>query len=367
MKYIYQQPAWPDFFWDERAVAPLLAKVRHAQGLLLGRMQALGFELQREALLEVYTLDVLRSTEIEGILLHVGQVRSSVARRLGMDAAGLPKPEREVEGVVEMTFDAVRNYAEPLDEARLYAWHRALFPEGKSGPYRILTGRWRDDSTGPMQVVSGAMGKERVHFQAPAAERIEEEMRVFLAWFNREQEGLDAVLKAALAHLWFITIHPFEDGNGRIARALTDMLLARADDSEQRFYSMSAEIGRRRKAYYTMLERTQKGDLDVTEWLLWFLDSLRAALDASEQTLGKVLAKYAFWHRHRTQSFNPRQQYMLERLLDDFYGKLTTSKWAKMTKCSQDTALRDIRDLLQRGILKKSEKGGRSTSYELVV
>jgi Fic family protein len=365
MPYIHELPDWPRFRWDHEVLAAPLAAVRHRQGRLIGRMEGLGFSLRNEAMLQTLTEDVLKSSEIEGEILDRDQVRSSLARRLGMDIGALIPADRDVEGVVEMMLDATQNYGLELTGARLFDWHAALFPTGRSGMRRIRVGAWRDDSSGPMQVVSGAAGRERVHYEAPKASLVAGEMNAFLAWFNGE-DGLDPVLKAALAHLWFVTIHPFDDGNGRIARAIADMQLARSEASPQRFYSMSAQIRQERKAYYYILESTQKGDLDVTEWLAWFLVCLSRAFDGAETILAGVLRKARFWERHRGDALNERQRDMLNRLLDGFEGKLTSSKWAKIEKCSPDTALRDINDLLARGILVRDEAGGRSTSYSLV-
>jgi Fic family protein len=362
--YIYQQRKWPEFEYEADIVYPLLSKVRHAQGMLIGKMQSLGFELRKEATLETLTLDVLKSSEIEGEKLDLQQVRSSIARRLGVTIPGMVHSERDVEGVVEMMVDATQNFASPLSAKRLFDWHSALFPTGKSGMYKIRVGKWRDDSTGPMQVVSGALGKERVHFQAPQAEKLEKEMKAFLNWLNKENK-LDLVLKAAIAHLWFITLHPFDDGNGRIARAITDKVLAQSDNLPQRYYSMSAQIRSERKLYYEVLETTQKGSLDITEWIVWFLNCLSVALHASDKILSAVLYKHNFWNKNATQTFNDRQVKMLNKLLEGFTGKLTSSKWAKMTKCSADTALRDINDLLVKKVLCKEASGGRSTNYEL--
>lgn len=364
MPYIHELKDWPNFTWDHELLLSPLAIVRHMQGKLIGKMSALGFILQKEALLETLTLDVLKSTEIEGEFLDPDQVRSSIARHLGMDISGLVPSDRHVDGVVEMMLDATQQNEKPLTKERLFDWHAALFPTGRSGMYKIIVGTWRDDSTGPMQVVSGAMGKERVHYQAPNATILEAEMAVFITWFNSEQP-IDPVLKAAIAHLWFVTIHPFDDGNGRIARAIADMQLSRADGSAQRFYSMSAQIRLKRNNYYEILETTQKGDLDITIWLLWFLDCMTDALVVTDHTLARILNKAKFWERHRTTAINERQRLMLNKLFDGFYGKLTSSKWAKIAKCSPDTALRDIQDLIQKGMLKKEAAGGRSTNYEL--
>lgn len=363
-RYIYHNVAWPSFIWDDQALITTLGKVRNLQGKLIGQMETLGFNLRDEASLETLTLEVITSTEIEGEILNPEQVRSSIARRLGLDIAGLVPSDRNVDGVVDMVLDAVQNYRLPLTKERLFDWHYSLFPTGRSGMYKIKVGAWRDDDTGPMQVVSGPMGMEKVHFQAPASDQIEGEMDQFLLWLNNE-ETIDPVLKAAIAHLWFLTIHPFDDGNGRIARAITDMLLSRSDGLAQRFYSLSAQIRQERKAYYQILEKSQKGTLDLTPWLEWFLQCLLNALRASAETLAKVLIKHRFWTRHATTTLNERQVKLLNRLLDGFKGKLTSGKWAKIAKCSSDTALRDIRDLVNKDILVKDTEGGRSTNYIL--
>lgn len=365
--YIHELADWPHFHWNSQALARPLAEVRHRQGLLIGHMGALGFDLRQEAVLQTLTADVLKSSEIEGEKLDAEQVRSSIARRLGMDIGGLKPADRNVEGVVEMMLDATRHYDQPLTSDRLFAWHAALFPTGRSGMRKIRAAAWRDDSDGsdgPMQVVSGPMGKERVHFEGPAAPRVDQELNAFLDWFNANSD-IDLVMKAALAHLWFVTIHPFDDGNGRIARAVADMALARSENSSQRFYSMSAQIREERNAYYQILERTQKADMDVTPWLEWFLACLDRAIDAAQNVLRGVLDKARFWERIRGVIMNDRQRLVLNKLLDGFEGKLTTTKYAKLTKCSQDTALRDIAYLVDKGVLVRSTQGGRSTSYTL--
>jgi Fic family protein len=364
MTYIHEHEDWPRFRWSAEAITGRLAAVRHRQGRLIGRMEALGFDLQNEALLRTLTEDVVKSSDIEGETLDSDAVRSSIARRLGIDIGALAPTDRHVEGVVEMMLDATRNHARPLTEARLFDWHAALFPTGRSGMARIAVGAWRDASAGPMQVVSGPYGRERVHFEAPKAARLPGEMAAFLAWL-KTPDKTDPVLRAALAHLWFVTIHPFEDGNGRIARAIADMALARSEASPQRFYSMSAQIRREREAYHDALERSQKGDLDVTDWLVWFLDCLDRAILGADDMLGQVLRKAGVWKRLRDQPLNGRQRAVINRLLDGFEGKLTSGKWAKLTKVSADTALRDITDLVARGVLRKDEGGGRSTSYSL--
>jgi Fic family protein len=365
MSYIHELPGWPDFHWRDDEIAARLVDVRHQQGRLIGRMEGLGFHLKAEASLQTLTEEVVKSSEIEGEVLDKGQVRSSIARRLGIDIGALTPADRNVEGVVEMMLDATQKFAEPLTAERLFDWHAALFPTGRSGMSRISVGAWRNDEKGPMQVASGPTGRGRVHYQAPAAKILSREMQAFLKWFNGKT-AIDPVLKAALAHLWFVTLHPFDDGNGRIARAIADMALARSEQSAQRFYSMSAQIRLERKAYYDVLEQTQKGDLDVTPWLAWFLDCLGRAFGGAEQMLASVLRKARFWEAHAGAAFNDRQRAMIALLFDGFFGKLTSSKWAALAKCSQDTALRDIDDLVKRGVLMREAGGGRSTSYALV-
>lgn len=363
--YIHLKENWPQFTWDNQALLGQLGEVRSTQGRLIGKMEVIGFQLRGEATLETLTLDVLKSSEIEGELLNQQQVRSSIARRLGMDISGSVASDRDVDGVVEMMLDATQNYKQPLTAERLFGWHSSLFPSGRNGMYKILVGTWRNDALGPMQVVSGPMGKATVHFQAPAAARVPAEMQGFFDWVNHD-DGLDLVIKAGLAHFWFLTIHPFEDGNGRIARAIADGLLARADGSSQRFYSMSTQIRADRNGYYEMLEWSQKGSLNVTEWLLWFLSCLEDALAAAEETLKRIVNKHQFLSKQASSNLNDRQKYMLTKLMDGFVGKLNTSKWAKMAKCSHDTALRDIHDLIEKQILRKEAAGGRSTNYELM-
>lgn len=364
MIYIYQNSSWPNFTWENDRLIPLLSKVRNLQGKIVGKMEAIGFNLRNEAVLETLTLDVVKSTEIEGEILNLDQVRSSVARRLGLEIGALGSSDRNIDGIVDLIIDATRNCMDPISAERLFGWHSSLFPGGRSGLYKISVGSWRLDSTGPMQVVSGAMGKERVHYQAPDSSILPKEMDVFMDWFNRDN-NIEPVIKAAVAHLWFVTLHPFEDGNGRIGRALTDLLLARADGSTQRFYSMSSQIRIERRSYYDILERTQKGGLDITDWLFWFLNCLLDALVSSDTILAKVLIKAQFWEIHIATILNERQRQMINKLLDGFDGKLTSSKWAKISKCSQDTAIRDIQDLISKSILKKEASGGRSTNYEL--
>lgn len=364
--YIWQLKGWPKLTWDGPKLAPLLAHVGKEQGRLLGKMEALGFDLRGEAHLRTMTQEVLKSSEIEGEKLDDAQVRSSIARKLGMDVGGLVRSDRNVDGVVEMMLDATSNFKKSLTNDRLFEWHAALFPTGGSSMRDILVGRWRDDRDGSMQVVSGPIGKQKVHYQAPPAKQLNGEVKKFLAWFNKPGE-MDSLLVASLAHLWFVTLHPFDDGNGRIARAIADMALARSEGSNQRFYSMSAQIRRERDDYYLMLERTQKGELDVTAWHEWFLGCLLRAMEGSQSLLSGVLGKARFWERFAREVLNERQIKVLNRLLDGFEGKLTTSKWSALAKCSQDTAYRDILDLVAKGALKKESGGGRSTSYSLNV
>jgi len=359
--FIHQKKDWTKFTWNNDRLLVSLANVRHLQGRLLGQMENLGFQLQAEAVLSTLTLDVLKSTEIEGEILNKDQVRSSIARRLGLEVSGLVDSPRNVDGVVEMMLDATQNYTKPINSERLFGWHAALFPTGYSGMYKIEVGKYRSDD---MHVVSGAMGKEKVHYEAPKPELVELEMNEFIGWFNNLEET-DPVLKAAIAHFWFVTIHPFDDGNGRIARAITDMQLARSDGSPQRFYSMSNQILIERKKYYEILERNQRGNSDITEWIEWFLSCLGNALVNSNDVLESVLTKAKFWEQHNQTPLNDRQRLMLNKLLDGFEGKLTSSKWAKIAKCSKDTAIRDIQDLIGKGILRKEAEGGRSTNYEM--
>ena len=363
--YIYDRHDWPKFCWNHERLDVRLAAVRYKQGRLIGRMEEIGFSLRNQATLHTLTLDVLKSSEIEGEILDKEQVRSSIARRLGVDIGALTPVSRNIEGVVEMMLDATQNYDKPLSRERLFGWHASLFPNGYSGMRKIKVAAWRDDAKGPMQVVSGPIGREHVYFQAPPADRLEKEMAAFFDWFNGD-DGTDLVLRSCIAHLWFVTIHPFEDGNGRIARAIADMTLARSEQSAQRFYSMSAQIRRERGKYYEGLEAAQKGTLDITERMEWFLDCLSRAFDDVEETLAAVLEKARFWKSCAALPLNERQRLILNKLLEDFKGKLTSSKWAKLARCSQDTALRDIQDLVERGILAKDPAGGRSTSYSLV-
>lgn len=363
--YIYQQPDWPHLHYRIEDLAVHLADVRHRQGLLLGKASELGFALRQEAALAALTEEVVKTSEIEGETLNADLVRSSVARRLGLDAGGLDHDDRNVEGAVDMMLDATQRYDQPLTRERLFGWQAALFPTGYSGMRRIAVGEWRQDTTGPMQVISGPIGRERVHFEAPDATRIDREVEAFLDWFNSPADT-DPVIKAGLAHLWFVTIHPFEDGNGRVARAIAEMLLARADSASQRFYSVSSQIRKERRDYYRTLERTQKGTTDVTRWLDWFLYCVGAAIDRSEAALAAIATKESFWKGIDGVAVNERQRAMLNRLLDGFEGKLTTKKWAQIAKCSHDTALRDINELIAHGLLVRSEAGGRSTSYDLV-
>lgn len=363
--FIHQNKKWPNFTWDSNAFLNLLSEARNLQGRLLGKMETLGFDLRNEASLDTLTLDVIKSSEIEGEYLNMDQVRSSIAQKLGIEIAGAVDFDRNVDGIVEMLLDATQNCVKPLTSNRLFDWHAALFPTGRSGMFKITVANWRKDTTGPMQVVSGAMGKEKVHFQAPDSDLLENEMNQFLVWFNNHE--MDLVVKASIAHLWFVTVHPFEDGNGRIARAISDMLLAQSDKSTQRFYSMSAQIRIERNQYYDILEKTQKGDLDITDWIVWFLNCLINALKSTDLVLKRVLFKADFWKKNMGIEMNNRQIKLLNKLIDGFDGKLTSSKWAKIAKCSKDSAVRDINDLIHKGILQKEPSGGRSTNYELVI
>ena len=362
--YLHQRVNWCDFRYDSSAIINRLAAVRAKQGMLLGKMNSLGFPLQDEAVLTSMALEVIKSSEIEGEILNLNQVRSSLAKRLGFDISTSVPVSRYIEGVVEMMLDATQHYAVPMTDERLFGWHNVLFPSGISGLYKIEVGRYR---SGEMQVVSGAMGREKVHYEAPAPERVPEEMARFIAWLNEDNASLDPVLKAGIAHLWFVSIHPFDDGNGRITRVITEMLLCRADGSGKRFYSMSCQISLEKNKYYDVLEKTQKGNGDITEWLLWFLDCLDKAVESTTETLSSVLSKARFWDVHKEDRFNERQMKIVNMLFDDFFGKLTTSKWAKIAKCSSDTALNDINDLISKGVLKKNEEGGRSTNYSIIV
>jgi Fic family protein len=364
--YIWQQPEWPHWQYNQGQLLPLLSKVAYAQGLLLGRVADIGMGQRNHASLMVLTDDVVKTSAIEGERLDVASVRSSIARRLGVDIGALAPVDRHIDGVVDMVLDATQHYQQPLTEERLHAWHAALFPTGYSGMSKIRVGDWRDDAKGAMQVISGAINKPKVHFEAPPANAVADEMATFITWFNQNTPE-PLIIKAALAHLWFVTLHPFDDGNGRIARALADLLLARAEQSDQRFYSLSAQIQLQRGAYYQVLEATQKGTMDVTAWLVWFCETLYEAIVQAQSRIYAVLAKAVFWQRWSTVVFNERQIKLINRLLDGFDGKLTTSKWAAIAKCSQDTALRDINELMMVGLLRKLPQAGRSTGYELVL
>ncbi|TKB05841.1 Fic family protein [Desulforhopalus sp. IMCC35007] len=363
--WIHEEKDWPNFIWDDKALTLLLAEARHKQGRLLGKMEALGFPIRQEASLNILTADVVTSSAIEGERLDTDEVRSSIARRLGIPLQNDKPVGRDVEGIVEMMLDATQNFDQALTEERLFDWHAALFPTGRSGMHRITVGAWRPAKAGPMQVVSGPIGLETVHYEAPDASRIDAEMTEFLLWFETELK-LDPMLKAGIAHLWFVSIHPFEDGNGRIARAIADMALARADGTSNRFYSMSRQIEKERKAYYMQLERQQKGRVDITAWLLWFLDCVSHAIDNAKDTLSSILSKAELWSRINLAPVNERQRLIINRMLDNFKGYMTTSKYSKLAKCSSDTALRDIRELVARHILLQNPGGGRSTSYRLV-
>lgn len=364
MPYVHEQPDWPRLTWDDAALAAGLGAMRHRQGRLLGRMESLGFDLRAQAGLSTLTADVVKSSAIEGERLDADEVRSSIASRLGLDAGGLPSPARHVEGVVDMTLDAVRRAHEPLTHERLFGWQAALFPSGMSHFRRITVGAYRPASAGPMQVVSGPIGRERVHFEAPHAGRLNTEMDAFLAWFNAPPV-IDPVLKAGLAHFWFVTVHPFEDGNGRIARAIADMALTRADATDQRYYSMSSQIEAERRAYYTQLEQAQRGTTNITAWMAWFLACLGRAIDRADEAQSEVLHKASVWKHLSTRAVNERQRAVLNRMTSDFEGHLSTSKYARLAKCSPDTSLRDVRELLEWGVLVQNPGGGRSTSYRL--
>lgn len=360
-KYIYEYSNWPNFTWNEKEIQVLLGNVRHLQGKLIGKISTLGFSLKNETMLSALTLEVLKSSEIEGEILNYEQVRSSIARKLGLDYAGMVYSDRYVDGVVEMMLDATQNYVQTLDDERLFGWQAALFPTGRSGMRKINTASYRTDE---MQIVSGPLGNEKIHFQAPPPSQVKSEMNEFLNWINRDAE-IDAVIKSAIAHFWFIIIHPFDDGNGRIARAISDLLLARSDNSSQRFYSLSNQILQERKKYYEILQKVQHNDGDITEWINWFLNCLYRAIESSETAIENVLHKTEFWDKHKNTELNSRQRLMINKLFDGFEGKLKSSNWAKITKCSSDTALRDIKDLIRKNILRQETSGGRSTNYEL--
>ena len=364
--YIYQLNEWPNFIWDKERLSNLLSNLRYSQGCLLGKMNSLGFDLQEESTLQTLTQDVIKTTEIEGESLNKEQVRSSIAKRLGINISDTTVAiSHDVEGIVEIMLDATKNYNDPLTSERLFNWHAALFPNGRSGLQKITVGNWRGKLSGSMQIISGPYGREKIHYEAPTYDRIEIEMQYFVNWINSELE-IDPVIKAAIAHFWFVTIHPFDDGNGRIARAIADMLLARSEKTSQRFYSMSSQIQNERDSYYDVLEKCQKSCLDISIWIEWFLNCLTDAIAQSDETLSHIIIKAKFWKNHQEEYFNPRQRLILNLLLDrNFKGKLNSSKWAKITKCSQDTALRDIGCLLTQEILVKSASLGRSTSYQL--
>lgn len=363
--YIHFRKDWPEFYWDTEVLLPYVSETRDLLGRLIGRMEGIGFQLREEAVLDTITTDVIKSSEIEGEYLPSEEVRSSVARRLGMDISGMPTASRDVDGVVEMMLDSTQNYNLPLTKQRMCDWHASLFPTGRSGMHKITVGEWRDDGQGPMQVVSGPLGKERIHYTAPEADRLTAEMGCFFEWFNKDTP-IEPIIKSAIAHLWFVTIHPFDDGNGRIARAIGDLQLARADRSSQRFYSMSAQIMKYKKEYYNILESTQKGTMEISSWLVWYFERLLEALVETDTSLSKILDKARFWDVHTHTELNARQTKMINKLHGDFVGKLSTSKWAKMTKVHRDTALRDIQDLVDKCILRDSGEGGRSTNYILI-
>jgi len=361
MKYIYKNTDWHSFNWNGERVLKLLSEVKHAQGFLLGKMNSLGFEIKNDALVNVLTENIIKSSEIEGEILNPEQVRSSIARRLGLEITSSIAIERNIEGIVEMMLDATQNFNNPINKGRIVGWHAALFPTGYSGMYKIKVGDYRDDSTGPMQVVSGSIGKEKIHYEAPIASSLDSEMSDLIDYIN-QKDDIDFLIKAGIVHLWFVILHPFDDGNGRIARALADMMLAKSDNLNFRFYSMSAQIRKERKSYYEILENTQKGSLDITNWLLWFLENLLISIKNSDEILGSVLKKAEFWQKHLGTDFNDRQRKMLNKLFDGFEGNLTSSKWAKICNCSQDSANNDINDLIDKKILKKLGKA-KNTHY----
>lgn len=362
--YIWQQADWPHMTWNNAIFSSILAEVNMLRGKLLGRVSMFGFEEQNLSMLDSVTQEIVHSAKIEGEDLNRDSVRSSVARQLGLEYEGLPVPDHYTEGVVQVMMDAVQHYSMPLDAERLFSWHAALFPTGRSGIHKIAVARWREGYE-PMQVVSGALGREKVHYEAPASKDVPMMMSELMTWVNAE-EGLDPLVKAAVAHLWFVTVHPFDDGNGRLCRTLTELLLSRADKTSQRYYSLSSEILNHRKGYYDHLEQTQKGDLDITSWIKWFLQTLKTALENALQKTENVVRKAKFWDMHRTMAFNDRQRKVLNMLFDGFEGKLNSSKWYKINHCSQDTASRDIKDLVSKGVLRQTREGGRSTNYELM-
>ena len=358
--YIYQLKEFPDFEWD-KSLSSKLGNVRHLQGRLVGKLEGMGFNLQGEAGLNTLVQNVVESSAIEDVKLDVAQVRSSLAMRLGMDKSGVPIRDRKIEGVVEMMLDATLNHKKEMNQERLWSWHSYLFPDGWGSGKRVKIGHWRE---GSMQVVSGAIGKEKVHYEAPVAKQVKSMMQTFIEWFNQEN-SIDLVLKAGIAHLWFVTIHPFGDGNGRITRALTDMLLAQSDKATQRFYSMPSQIFNERKSYYDILEQTQKQTtLNITPWLEWFLDCLSRSIETSEETLSHVLFKFKFWNTYDSQ-VNDRQRKFINKVMDNWNGNITSEKYRKINKVSQPTAFRDIQDLMKKRILLKGPHGGRSTNYQL--
>ena len=360
--YIHYLKNYPKFHWDSSSIINQLSEARNLQGRILSRMESIGFKLREEASLNIITADLIKSNEIEGNILDNDKVRSSIARKLGVEISGMVSSDRYIDGVVDMMLDATQNYDKELTKNRLFGWHNCLFPTGKSGMHDIIVANWRDDKLGVMQVVSGAMGREKVHYQAPNAHLVDEQMNEFIEYFNKNTSH-DSIIKAAILHLWFVIVHPFDDGNGRIARAITDMQLSRSDNTKQRFYSMSSEINNNKKSYYDILGDTSKGDLDITPWITWFIDCFEKALLSTDIILEKTLKKADFWKKHNETIFNERQQFMINKLQEDFFGKLTSSKWAKLTKCSTDTSLRDIKDMIKKQILMKEDKEGRSTSY----
>jgi Fic family protein len=365
-KYIYERPDFPDFYWDSEKILAPLSEVRFMQGRFSGKIQSLGFDIQQESNLLLLEKEIITSSQIEGEIYKPEEVRSSIAKRTGAAYDSNQPTNRNIDGFVDLLLDATQNYATVISKERLFNWHGALFPTGRSGLYTIKTAQWRKDEKGPMQVVSGGFGNEKVHYEAPTASLIPNLMIAFLDWLNTESQQ-DLIIKTGIAHLWFLTIHPFEDGNGRIARAISESILAKSENDAMRFYSLSSQILKNKKDYYLLLEQSQKGNLDCTNWLLWFLETLKKAIIQSEEIISTVLQKANFWKNHEKTILSPRQQKMLEILWNDFEGNLTTKKWSLLTKCSDDSALRDINDLILKGILYKEDKGSRSTSYKIIL
>lgn len=353
--------------YDNNKLIPYLSKTRFSQGVLLGRMKGLGFDLSEEARAEILANEAVKTSAVEGTILNLDSVRSSVARRLGLPSAGLPVPDRYADGIIEVLLDATDKYNLPLTMERLCGWQAALFPTGFSGLHRINVGKWRRKE--PMRVVSGPIGREKIHFEAPPYEKIEYEIKQFLKWWSKSNGQIDGLIRAGIVHLYFVTIHPFEDGNGRIARALTDMAIAQDEKLEKRFYSLSTQIMVERNRYYDILESSQKGGLDITDWLVWFLQCTERAINNAEKIISKVLAKAEFWKKYAGVEINSRQQKAINTLLDagpgGFVGGLTTRKYVSITKTSRVTAYREITDLLNKGLIKQNKGKGRNTNYDV--